>query len=319
MSIQNYNRPVAHPTIVTPIVMSFAASLQVRSPAMFGFHVDNGLVSLNHHDILVIGDETFQFIDPVVSNLVTNDSYIAVKLDHAFLDTSHAMAFLYFALSRIDAAHAPDLIGFVPKKLDGTTPAKIMTDHRYVCGLYPIVYPNTYLMVMFNGVGTATELWPDIIMKSGHDQIPNSTNNHGLLFVPTPAIGMAGAHSDWPAIERDQKTSGELSGLGSTLTINIQGDADERDPQQLLGTLFRADLTPALDAGGNLQLDVDVTPVLGTGADSVAPWPTDIAVPHPENVDTWQTERGRPRQDYTGLDIVEEDDGLLFNGNVLGS
>lgn len=101
------------------------------------------------------------------------------------------------------------------------------------------------------------------------------------------------------------------------LVIYIKADADERDGSVNLGTLVRCELTPVIDASGNFELQTNFIPVLGTGADSVSPAPTPINVPHPENMDTWMSEKGRARQDYFFQQPSIQDDQLLFTGTIL--
>ena len=84
------------------------------------------------------------------------------------------------------------------------------------------------------------------------------------------------------------------TGAGSFYEVAISGDADESggvDIQQL----YRVKLTPTLGAAapGVMGLTVEITPVLGGGADGDA---VVHQVVHEETMDAWQTAAGRVPQ-----------------------
>ncbi len=111
----------------------------------------------------------------------------------------------------------------------------------------------------------------------------------------------------------------QLKFTDGVLIIFIKGDADERPGIQNIGTLFRCQLTPSIDASGNMSLNSYVMPVSGLGVDAITPYPTSIDCPHSENADTWMAEKGRNRQDYSLVPPNEIDDQLLFTGSILTS
>lgn len=156
---------------------------------------------------------------------------------------------------------------------------------------------NVCVLNVFNGQGTLgpKELTGgDQICQSGSMQIPDGITSNNGVYVNYDFV------HDMAAISR-------LSDSGSTLTFYVQADADERpDPDVLLGYLFRVDLTPGLSVVGAIDCNANITPMHGDGTDSPSPYPTAFDVPHDENMDTWQTEVGRPRQDFYGAETVME-------------
>lgn len=475
MPVQSYDRPVAHPTISTPINVGFAGSLQAVCPNFFSLLTTQARFS--HHDVIVVGDETFQFVDPLISNAVTNDTYIAVFKSDPAADGDDVRA-LGWALGRVTPAQEATLVGFAPTltdtvtpartvsahslivkyiawptqsvvraiamqrelvfqdaeandnvvpalhdllvigpdtyealdsssvtnadrtlsddtyfpwdisgvdvdsvfidlqstingtrvgwsgsgflKVDGTTPVPVKNGTAHVLCTVNVVYNSvgmsmviedadapggtsclgaTQLMVtlpmslaflaikntfgatvttsltigsvgvwglvVFNGQGTLgpKSLGGDQVMQSGAVHLPPGlSNNHAVYFDQPFSVDMA-------AISR-------LADSGSTLTFYIEADADERDDVDNIGHLFRVDFTPDLSNNGGISLDTTVTPMRGTGVDSPEPFPTLIVVPHEENMDTWQTEMNRPRQDIS-QQVIVDDDQLLNFGNVI--
>ena len=303
----DYQRPTATQSLLTRIRMFFEATANLRSPAMFSVQFENARAD---KATIVIGDETFQFLSTGGDQKLTNDAYIAVKSAPGW-DAYYQTTALHWALSRNDISLLPGG-AWTPKLTDGVTAAPVWTRRKLVTFRNQMHIATSgmtlHQIFCFNGYGNDAT---DMKLKGGDDQIPTIANpgTGDLQFFPTvngssynatqPFVGDMGAEIDT-----------------NDLTLTLIADADERTDVDLFGTLYRVEIVPALDDAGHVQLTITTTPVLGTGADS--PTPTPLIVPHDENMDTWQTEVGRGRQDASGSSEDEfQDDQLLFDGKVL--
>lgn len=302
------------------------------------------------HDLVTIGADTYEALVSGTGSpaTLTNDAYI--PFDCA-IDWTSSMTELRDAINRTRVAYAGT--GYL--NYDGVTPtplrngtanvnaleqtyntsnaALIITDASgpggvtcstttvltvtFPAGFAAKILLNTFgstasmltpvqacAIVVFNAVGTLgpKELGGNQVMASGVDQIPGGlSDNHGVQI-----------NSGWV---RDLDAISRLADSGDTLTFYVEADADERNDHDLIGHVFRIDFTPTMQSSGVFEIDTLVTPIHGDGSDALEPYPTLIMAPHDQNMDTWQTEKGRPRQDVSEV-VIGDDDQLLSFGNV---
>lgn len=303
----NYNRPAAHPTIVTPIDMTLSADVGGTAPAMFT--ILSAKFPWVHHDIFVIDDEIFQFVNPATSLTVTDNRYVAIHLD-PLDDLTGVFSKIARVLGGVnDTFWDPFFAGPGFPTTPSAGFAKLRSKRFLRC------FPEAF---DFSGAGDFlawihcfnAKVQPGngpFPLQGGADQMPDSVaGNNQMKFYPFQSLLNSGQ------VYYGGAMTVPISFVDGTVSILINADADERSDNSLQGPLFRADLTPDLDADGNAALNTLITPILGTGTDAPEPGPTLIYVPHPENMDVWQTERGRPRQDY--VNVIGDDDLLLIHG-----
>lgn len=318
---ETYDRPVAHPTLPTNIDLTLSAVANSQFPAMFSIMIQNH--DYAHHDIVVVGDETFQFVDPTILNKVSNDLYIAVYLQISATQRVQAF-YLACAISGLSQSWP---LGTLPLLSGGVGNAKVASSHALVvyCESIDIGGGSTFVSIIncFNGVYSgAPQGNPQHVLLGGSgigqpnnflggsDQIPTPlTGNHGAVFFPSESPDNFGAGVTINGIQ-----TVPLEWVDGTFPVTIYADADERTPQQLTGPLFRTELTPNIDAGGVMTLQVHGVPIHGDGTDAPEPGPTTIFVPHDQSADGWQDQKGRPRQDFAGQDL---DDLWFYTGRAI--
>ena len=96
----------------------------------------------------------------------------------------------------------------------------------------------------------------------------------------------------WTAAESGETQSSAFTGSTGVLDARMRLDLDESvgvDIQEVA----KIECTPGLSENGSLSILISVTPIKGDGTELT---PRLYKFVHPDNVDTIQTDGGRPRQ-----------------------
>ena len=113
-----------------------------------------------------------------------------------------------------------------------------------------------------------------------YNRLKSTTTNSAAMSMSVEAAEKGGTEAALAA--------GSSAGIQATIIC----DADEGAGTDLQD-LWKIVLTPEIDANtGDQQLRVVVTPVGGDGVDDTA---VTTVVPHPEDMDAWQTAAGNSR------------------------
>lgn len=125
-------------------------------------------------------------------------------------------------------------------------------------------------------------------------QVRDSTGNDGDFVVTSVSFG-AGLTTIGVASVSDATADGVIVvGNSGVLQIIYEIDVDETGAEDRQAA-YRVTLTPTVTSLGQFNLNISVTPVDGSGADLTAAVQT-LDVPHPQNMDTFQADGGRPQQ-----------------------
>ena len=160
----------------------------------------------------------------------------------------------------------------------------------------PVTEPN-YSIRTADTVGNDFEIDGDHTLEfpiGAKFEVRDSTGNDGAYEVTGVAFG-AGVTTITVASVVDATADGVIVvGDSGILEIDFEVDLDETGAEDRQ-TAFKVTLTPTLTVLGQLSLTAVITPVDGSGTDLTAEVKT-LAVVHPDNMDTFQTDGGRPQQ-----------------------